>query len=540
VVLKNNPGCIRKCTTDGDMVQSLPGLCELELEEEDASTLGSCATSIILFRNSKFNSQQHSIIEEEDEDDIRKYDIAPLCRLFCFCCPCFCCFAKRHSYHSENDDDSTTRSSLPTFFVNKNVLIILIVSFLYSFLDSFWDGAVFATFLLEVDSSRIEYVGYFEGTRAFSNLISYLIIEWSANKYGQCALLKFGGVLNLITIGLHTSLLIWIGDGKNLSNDEIDTIFGLYFLVMALEGVLNSVLQGPVIALFSQSTPLSFRSDCFVLQYMQFVMASSFGPALSIIFFAFLGNEWELTTLKTIIFVGMGLQISVSIALFSARKEWVLDDVEQRIGVSEDSSLERIVQDIPEDTVLPEPQNDSHTALINKQQFIIPLILFFSSFLISSGSGLTIRYFPLYFKNELDLKPIAVQIIYASIPLSVAFGTSFIRLVTSFTGHVPVIFSSRLTAVLALFIISYASDSITPAILVLLYILRMICMNSTHPIAQSLMMDNCVKNKRNTWKKIESLASLGWAVCAVIGGVLVDRYVCFSYSLFLLLLTFIS
>jgi len=75
-----------------------------------------------------------------------------------------------------------------------------------------------------------------------------------------------------------------------------------------------------------------------------------------------------------------------------------------------------------------------------------------------------------------------------------------------------------------MFVLAYATNSVGKTFLVLLFVFRMSAMNSTYPVAQSILMEFTDKQRRKTWKHIESLTWLGWAVSAAIGGILVDKH----------------
>ena len=59
----------------------------------------------------------------------------------------------------------------------------------------------------------------------------------------------------------------------------------------------------------------------------------------------------------------------------------------------------------------------------------MPLVLFLSSVVTALGSGMTVKFFPLYFKKDCGLSPVGVQAVYACVPLlMIAFGALADRL----------------------------------------------------------------------------------------------------------------
>ena len=54
---------------------------------------------------------------------------------------------------------------------------------------------------------------------------------------------------------------------------------------------------------------------------------------------------------------------------------------------------------------------------LKKRQEWIPYIVFISGLITSLGSGMTVKFFPLFFKDEVGMTPSQVQTIYVLVPL---------------------------------------------------------------------------------------------------------------------------
>jgi len=61
-------------------------------------------------------------------------------------------------------------------------------------------------------------------------------------------------------------------------------------------------------------------------------------------------------------------------------------------------------------------------------------------------------------------------------------------------------------------------------IIVPVYIVRTVLMNSTSPLHKSILMDHCLKGARGRWNAADSITALGWSGSAFIGGVVADAY----------------
>jgi hypothetical protein len=69
-----------------------------------------------------------------------------------------------------------------------------------------------------------------------------------------------GGIVTFLNVIFTSLLVIWIGnDHRNgLHDQSLDIKFYLLLVVMALWGGVSGLINGPVMALFANSTPLGF------------------------------------------------------------------------------------------------------------------------------------------------------------------------------------------------------------------------------------------------------------------------------------------
>lgn len=73
------------------------------------------------------------------------------------------------------------------------------------------------------------------------------------------------------------------------------------------------------------------------------------------------------------------------------------------------------------------------------------VILLLSCDLVTAwGAGMTIRFFPLFFANELGLSPVRVSLIYLASPLAVALCSLFAQQLSRGMGRVLAVFSVHL------------------------------------------------------------------------------------------------
>ena len=90
---------------------------------------------------------------------------------------------------------------------------------------------------------------------------------------------------------------------------------------MAIWGVAQSFVDGPTEALFSDSVP-SGGSNLFQYAWAVYVLATIAGPAVSIILFRKMGDEWDMRPIQIILFLGISMEClnACIITLYDDRK----------------------------------------------------------------------------------------------------------------------------------------------------------------------------------------------------------------------------
>ena len=149
----------------------------------------------------------------------------------------------------------------------------------------------------------------------------------------------------------------------------------------------------------------------------------------------------------------------------------------------------------------------------------VPILLVTSNVIIGIGAGMTIKFFPVFFRSIYNLQPVAVQLIMGSTFIFTGIFSVLAQQFSLSRGRAEMIFVVQFLATICLvFITSY------PALyfLVPLFILRGSLMNAAQPLSRSILMDVVPKRHRGKWNSLETIAwGLFWNASAVIGGFLI-------------------
>jgi len=435
--------------------------------------------------------------------------------------------------------------------VNKNVFWTLVMCSAYGVADNLWSGTVFAAYLKLLYGDSNTAVGYVEASNGLAGLFTALPIGYLADKYPRSNICKAGSVVLVVTACLHAYILLWVGD-EIPSSSRQDTCLFLFVGVMFLWGAGNGVVNGPLQALYADSIPVGDRSKYYVYLFAAYMLASTVGPALSIILFQIWGDDWELGELKNIMLVGMGMEIFAAVFLLTVDDEYALiekeeEEEEKEEGEKEEEEKEEKPSEEDEEKKSSEEElgdslagySNSLTApgespeaasafaasALKARRRKIPYMLFSFDLLVSLGSGMTVKFFPLYFKDDANLSPTMVQVIYIAAPIIIVAISQAAQVVSKSLGRVQTILTVKALGLSFLYAIVFFNDYLTsrPALLIPFYLARTGLMNCTYPLAESILMDFVPKNERARWKSLESVGAFGWCGSALVGGYLADK-----------------
>jgi MFS family permease len=438
--------------------------------------------------------------------------------------------------------------------LNYNVFLNLVLAALYGISNSIWNGTAYAAYLKKLGNNSNGPLGNIEAVSGLSSLLVALPMGYIADKIGRAKVIRAGGLMMLVTIVAQMLVLEWVGteeddhgQPKAISYDR-NVALWMMGIIMAFWGIGDGVVNGPCNALFADSTPEGQRTRFFNYLFVSYTAASSCGPIVSIILFQTLGDVWDLYHLRIVMYVGLSLEVfnSLLMTLFDDRKALEESDEDEGNSVRESSTggdderdtIPLLVQQRSQqsDSATPSsteglydpgPSNTSELMGLSKRQKWIPYIVFCQGLIFAVGSGMTIKFFPLFFKDEVGMTPSQVQIIYCIVPLVMAVSSTLCtQLASSGFGRVQAMLLYSVAGVSLLYSMVFFKSYLDyhPFLLVPIYILRSSLMNGSYPVQESILMDFVPKQERARWKSLDSVASFGWCGSAAFGGWLADKY----------------
>ena len=289
----------------------------------------------------------------------------------------------------------------------------------------------------------------------------------------------------------------------------VSGIIGILFLIFG-QGIYPIILglvffggfqalSGPAAeALLADSVRSGGRSGIYTRIHVTRQFGMTIGPLLSIFLFLWLGNHWELVILRRVMTAGLGLSL-VSVFMLAGLKE------QHTLGDESESVFH--------------PDGAESGQENSRRRQFVPMTILIANFIVGMGAGMTVKFFPVFFRDIYQLSPIQVQLI-----LALTFGVSgglgiLAQRASKRRGRAEMIILVQALAIGCLVAIAFY-----PAViwLVPLFALRNALMNASQPLSRAIIMDFIPKKNRGIWNSLQVVAwGLFWSASAVLGGFLI-------------------
>ena len=373
--------------------------------------------------------------------------------------------------------------------LNSNVKLSFLFEALQSFGRGIWMGNIFSLYvILFVESSKgvfgftaNELLGITAGVSGIAMTAIVFPAGIMADKYRRQNMLRVSaivGILAMITLAMANSIM-------------------LILVAMLLWGAFQGLTRPAFESILADSLQSGNRSGIYAKIHLVRQIAMASGPFLNVILFILLGDKWDISILKNVMLIGIIISLASTFILFFFR-----DD---RSMGTESESL-----------ILTSNENNADQTKLAKR---IPILLVTSNVLIGMGAGMTIKFFPVFFRSIYNLQPISVQLIMGTTAIFTGIFGILAQRLSLKKGRATMIFVVQFSATLCLIAIGFY-----PAVLLLipLFILRGSLMNAAQPLSRSILMDVIPKRNRGKWNSVETVAwGLFWNASAVVGGFLI-------------------
>ena len=419
-----------------------------------------------------------------------------------------------------------------------------------------------AAFVLLLTNSNFN-VGLASGLSGLSLFAASLPAGYAADRIGRQAVLRLASLLTLLSSGWFITVLVYF-------QRRVDSHVLFYMLLSSqfLNGLRRGIQQPALEAIFGDSIVSGQRSKLYAWRSSLRKLGAAVGPAVAAgVFFTF-GDHWSEQELTWVLLGGAGLR------LVPAALMWLFRDVRSLSTESEALHIQQrhdtaaaaaphpalppgatahpagaepesirgstaattvsatTVTDVAAEgdsgppVAPPEPNSADGGSSTSAAwsglgpQHVAPLLAT-ADIVAKLGSGLSIRFFALYFWRELHLRPSTVCLVLIGNNVGGAFWTLVAQRASLVIGRVQVVLIAKALGIGTL--VAIALSPLQHAALILpLYLLRTWLMNSPLALSKSVLNDYVPKKHRAKWASLESVNSSTWAGSACLGGFLSD------------------
>jgi len=374
--------------------------------------------------------------------------------------------------------------------LNLNVRLSFLFTILQSFGRGIWMGNILSLYIVLFSEQGNGIFGFTSnellGVTAGISGISMTLIVFPAgvfaDKYSRDKILKIAGVLGIIAMSFLTVSM------------NIYMIMIALFLWGAFQGLSRPAFE----SILADSLPTGNRSVVYSHIHLARQVAMASGPFLNIFLFLYLGDKWDIGILRNVLFIGVAFSMISSLSLFFFKDS-------KTMGVESESIS----------------KNNKHEEKVTGSFRKIPILLVTSNVIIGMGAGMTVKFFPVFFRSIYFLKPISVQIILGITLFITGFTGILAQKFSKSKGRASMIFLVQLSAIICLVLIAFYPQLV---FLIPLFIMRGSLMNAAQPLSRSILMDVIPKRNRGKWNSLETIAwGLFWNASAAIGGFLIGN-----------------
>jgi MFS family permease len=275
-----------------------------------------------------------------------------------------------------------------------------------------WAGNVLSIFIKVLTDSNI-ILGLVSTVGGLATTLVLVPSGIFADRWRRDAMIKIGALTGLVG-------MVFI-----IAADMIDFIV----LGMIFWGFFQGLTRPSVNSLLADSTHSGDRSEIYSYVFFIRQLGMSLGPFLNVALFVILGDVWEIPILKTVILTGV--LFSVTSVIFSL----FMND-ELTLG-EESEALNQQIKD--------NRGNDrSNGSFLGT--YYIPTLLMTSSLLIGIGAGMTVRFFPVFFKEQYTMLPILVNAVMGTTTVATAILSVITQRIALRIGRIETMFLSQGTS----------------------------------------------------------------------------------------------
>uniref|UniRef100_A0A7S3JZ30 Major facilitator superfamily (MFS) profile domain-containing protein n=1 Tax=Aureoumbra lagunensis TaxID=44058 RepID=A0A7S3JZ30_9STRA len=378
--------------------------------------------------------------------------------------------------------------------MNRNVINTLCFSPCLTVVTSLCTAAPMAAFILLRTGSNFK-VGLAVGAQGVANLCAAFPAATLADRFGRSTIIRFAVLIGFYGFGM---LVYVVNTNRNFIGLAIS---------LAVIGCFMGAHSSSVEAMFGDSIPSGQRSKLYARRASLRVAGNAVGPLTSCVVFFFFGDHWRMSELSYVMTAGSFLFIIPALFALSLTDSQTLGDESDYIA-----EVDSIRQDA---------SSNEKTKIISSRIRRIAATIVTADLISMLGSGMTIKFIPLFLWRDCHLSPIAVNAVYACGPLGIACAAIIAQRASTKFGRIETTIITKFLGICFLIAMVYLRS---PIFIIPVYLCRTWLMNCCSGLTRSVLNDYVPKSERARWNSFESINNLSWSGSAVLGGAIIERH----------------
>lgn len=405
-------------------------------------------------------------------------------------------------------------------------------------------GALFDAYLLVLHGSNT-FVGSVATAGGLAAVAVAIPAGWALDTWNKPLMLRWNLVAGILAV---VALVV-----------SVPAAFTPLVVTSSVLAALHGQMFGVTVPVLitELTTAGNERTKAFGNSQSLLSLGQATGPALQLLFTYILRtDEWTIDQLRWILLVGVALFIPYMFFVWRVKKGYDRNLAERtrllEVSMTEapfdaDMELPRVVAGKSNGRDVEGPAaSKGHDVATNADAYIkavgsvkvndspaevdeatpraywiVAILLELTGFFTAVGSGMTFKFWPLFFKEDFGFNPAQVCMMQLGIWLAIAAAAQLVSPLARVTGRLPAIIITHYGGTAFLFVISLIKFP-TP-VTVVLVIVRNALMNMNNPLLQSVLMDVVPAKHRGKWTAFMSLKRMTWSGSAFVGGWLSDH-----------------
>ena len=425
---------------------------------------------------------------------------------------------------------------------NRNITFTLIYTCFAFAGRSIWQQSVLATYVFLIMKENPEAVGFITAVMGFAQLCASVPTGYLADKYRRDTMLKLASAVGLLAISVTLIALF---------------VFQSYYvLVLALGvwGLVWGIANTALGALFADSIRDGDRPYFFTKRSILINLGNTVGPSIALAMFFVLGDHWTVRDCAIVMTLGQTICLPAIILLGffnddyavprrannmqSSENDTNTDNTNSNsttaplLEMSEPEESSRLSSSSSNNLQSCENRNSLRADSISMHEYVYycipkqrlaPILISIGDLTSGLASGMSIRYFPIFFVDRLNLSPVEVQVLYILAPLMQASLMKLGQYTSQTFGRCCIAITHKWIGIICMIMLVLSAHYGLPAWLICtMFVIRTGFMNSTSPLTKSILMDNVPAKERGRWSALESVNMFSWSGSAAFGGFLVS------------------